>query len=321
MSKSLATVYHNLSVMLQAGVPLLRSLETAGSAAPARLRRTLQQIKQQISQGSSLAEAAREHTKLFGPIDLAVIEAAEISGQLAELLGLLARQHEFSHRLRRQLRAGLILPAMVLHIGALAAPIPTLVLGKSGLQRYLFSVAAILAIFYVPTVAVILIMHFCRREGPAKYLLDRLVLHVPVLSQAIRDIALSRFCRIFHTLTKAGVPAADCVSLAAAGCGNTVMARLVRGGAESARQGQPVLEGFSPKLPELLLCRWQIGEESGQLEKITAQLAQTYAEQGEFYLGEFVRWLPRVIYFAICGLMIYFIFRNYQAIYSSIPPM
>jgi len=82
VAKGLALAYHNLSIMLDAGVPLLRSLNTVGSGLDLPLRRDFLKLAESASKGNPLAETMAQSPKIFDPVDVMLIKAAETSGSL-----------------------------------------------------------------------------------------------------------------------------------------------------------------------------------------------------------------------------------------------
>lgn len=83
------------------------------------------------------------------------------------------------------------------------------------------------------------------------------------------------------------------------------------------KKGEPVSAGFSDKLPLDLLDLWHVGEETGKLDDATKRLADMYAYSAEQMMTEFCKWLPRVIYFLICILMITLILSSFGMIMSA----
>ena len=120
-------------------------------------------------------------------------------------------------------------------------------------------------------------------------------------------MAFARFCAGFQALYVAGAATEECARQAAIMCGSPTVARLVRGGADAARRGEPVSNGFSPRTPAELVAAWQTGEESGRLEATLSRLSTLYVGQAETRLTEFARWLPRIIYIAVVFYLAYII--------------
>ena len=311
MPDDLAMTYHNLSVMLDAGVPLLRSLNTVGSGLKPRMREAFLALADGVSKGNPLAETMSQNPKLFDPIDVTLVRVAETSGSLPELIGLLSKWHELSRRITKKMLSGMALPVLVITLVAIVAPIPGSILGGWGTTSYLFEMARILLLFWAPAGLIFLIVRKTPRTGPLRRLLDHLVLRIPILGTAVYKLALSRYCWVFHMLCKAAVPVTDSVGMAASATGNAVVGDLFRPAIESVRAGEPICDGFSSKLPTEFVEIWRAGEETGQLDDVSKRLADNNADAAEFWLDQFARWFPRMVYFGVCLLMICYIFRNF----------
>jgi type IV pilus assembly protein PilC len=303
--------YHNLSVMLDAGVPLLRSLNTVGSGLKPRMREAFLALADGVSKGNPLADTMSQNPKLFNPVDVMLVRVAERAGSLPELIGLLSKWHEMSRRMTRKMLSGMALPVLVITVVAFVAPLPGFILGGARITSYLFAMARILLLFWVPAGLIFLIVRKTPRTGPLRRLLDHLVLRIPILGTAVYKLALSRYCWVFHMLCKAAVPAADSVGMAASATGNTVVGDLFRPAIESVRAGEPISDGLSSKLPTEFVEIWRIGEQTGRLDDVSKRLADNNAEAAEFWLDQFVRWFPRMVYLGVCLLTIYYIFRNF----------
>ena len=317
MPNTLAMAYHNLSVMLDAGVPILRSLNTVGSNLEPRTRNAFLKLADGVSNGNPLAETMSQDPRLFNPVDVMLVRAAETSGSLSEVIGLLAKWHELSGRLRRKMLSGMALPALLIAILAFVAPFPGFVLGGWEVRPFLFAAVRILLLFWVPAGLIFLIVRMTPATGPARRLLDRVVLRIPILGRAMYKLAVSRYCWVFHMLCKAGVPAMESADMAVSATGNAAVADLFRPAVESIRAGGLVCEGFSSKLPADFRDIWRVGEESGTLDDATKRLADNNTEAAEFWFDEFARWFPRLVYFLVCLVMVYYIFKNFVSITTT----
>ncbi|MHC4630660.1 MAG: type II secretion system F family protein, partial [Planctomycetota bacterium] len=124
MSNSLALAYHNLSIMLDAGVPILRSLNTLSSGLKPRMRAAFLRLADSVSKGNTLTEEMTKSPNIFNPLDVMLIQAAEKSGSLPESFKLLSEWHEFSSRIAKKMLSGMLLPIFLLHATAFIAPFP-----------------------------------------------------------------------------------------------------------------------------------------------------------------------------------------------------
>ena len=304
MTKKLATAYHNLSIMLEAGIPVQRALNTIAAGLKGELRKTFLNLVKGVSAGNCLAETMSKYPNVFATLDVMLVDAADTSGNLSESLKLLSEWYDFSNRLKNRLISGLMLPLVVIHIAALVGPLPYLFMGIINVAGYIIKVAITLALFYIPLSIILATLHLMPNTGTIRRFLDFVVLKIPILGLAVRQLALSRYCRAFNMLYKAGIPIIQCAQQAPGVTGNVIVADVVKGGAESAQAGNMVWEGFSPKLPADFLNIWRIGEETGELDNSIKRLADNTTENAEQLFSEFVQWLPRIIYWLICAVIV-----------------
>lgn len=192
MPRYLNQVYHNLSTLLDAGIPLLRTLETAGSAL-GKMGGVLEEVRSSVQEGNDLAEAMAEHPKVFDGFDIALVRVGETSGSLPEIFKRLGEGYDFKKRMRGIIISGSVYPLLLLHLGALIAPVPRFVLGGIGVWGYFQAVAGILALVYIPLTALFLFLKFRPKHGRAGLAFDEFVLGIPVLGEAVKQLGISRF--------------------------------------------------------------------------------------------------------------------------------
>ena len=320
MAKGLATVYDDLSTLLAAGVPLIRSLRTVSAGLRGRLQQVFLQVTGSVEKGIPLSDAMSSHPKVFARLDVMIIHAAEESGNLAEALGLLGKWYEFSRRIRNLTLSGLALPILMIHLAAVLFPVPALALGGWDFEAYFRSVLLTLAIPYMLGAAIIGVMHLTPQTGIARRTFDSVLLHIPFfLGRALYKLAISRYCWIFHITSKAGMPITECSEMAANGAGNMAAADLFRACTASVKAGNPFSDGLSPRLPPEFVEPWRVGEETGRLDEISKRLAEKNGEAAEFWFNQFAFWFPRVVYAVIAAVMIVKVFKGYAGLYGGLP--
>ncbi|MHC5060438.1 MAG: type II secretion system F family protein [Planctomycetota bacterium] len=311
-----AKMYHKLSLLLSAGVPVLQSLRDAAKISKGKIRKALLATADSIAGGDNLVEAMSRHPDVFLPLDVFLIHAGSESGNLTDVLEFLSRWYDFYNRLRRTILSGMVLPVFLVHFAAVAGPAPGFILKQYDLAEYYLKAATILSIWYVPTLIILGILHLTPKTGLPRKLLDALALCIPILGQAVTNLALSRFCRVFAMLYKAGVPIIQGVEVASGVTGNAVITGMLIGGADSGRAGKSICAGFSKRLPTDLFSIWQVGEDSGNLDEAVGYLAGEFSQVAELLFAELAKWLPRLIYFAILVIMGIQIVKSWGAINS-----
>jgi type II secretory pathway component PulF len=316
MADSRINLYHNLSVMIDAGVPITRALQTVHKQG--KYGRVFRQIEQEVASGSSLTDAVESRHRQFQKLDRTLIEVGEQTGQSAEMFEELARWYAFRQRLNRAVRSGMLLPVLYIHATAFIVPVVPCALGGFDLAVYFAGVIRILATFYIPAAVIFGIIFLTPKNGPLRSALDILVMGIPLLGKAIRELELSRFCNVFAITYKAGVPIIQSAKMATDAVTNFVMRRQLKGGYEKARVGDPMSEGFSKMLPGEFFGIWLVGEESGDLDDSAKRLADMHAYNAETRFNTIAQWTPRLVYGIVCVVMIYYIFQGYSKIYGGL---
>lgn len=267
MSKVLADFYYNLAIMLDAGMPIMRTIETAGKSCKGRMRNVSSDIHQTISAGSPLADGMKKFPKIFSHFDITAVDAADRSGSLPEVLRLLSDWHQFTTGIKKKIISGLYFPALVLLIAALVAPVPSVVLSKDPIWYAPLKSMGILGIFVVPAIIIVALVKYTPKSGPFRSIFDLVCLKIPFLGKALKHYAVSRFCYTFYVLQKAALPVADTMKTALKSTTNAVVAECLKGGLDMPKQAKA-----SPKALKILLL--MASSRCGQSARKQARLIQ-----------------------------------------------
>lgn len=314
----LARAYYDLSVMLDAGVPIMRSFDIVIEGRHGYFKRVLSQVRDSVSKGSSLTESMAKHRHIFPTLDRMLVEAAEHSGSLGESFKMLSEWHEFVQRIVSRMLMGLIYPFLILHVAAFVFPLPKLILGNITGGEYLYFAFKVVVWLYILVLIIGIRVYRPETMRLIRLPMDYLTLRIPVLGAAVYQLCISRYMRAFGMLYKAGVPIAESVERAARAVGNEAVARLFRGSITSIRGGGMAYDGLSPRLPNDYRHLWQIGEETGELDKTVSKIAQISADRADMYFRGFARGFPILIYFIIMGMMAYMILAMAGQVYGNL---
>jgi len=320
LSSKHAIIYYDLAVLLDAGVPTLKSLNIISEGLKGHLKIIFTKLSESLSQGNTLADSMAKYPRIFDKLDLMLVKAAELSGELPNCFKMLSKWYELKTRLRRIFISRCILSGIILHILIIIFPFLDLVFGKIGTSEFLIKIAITLGSIYLVIAIPLTIYRSTPNTGIFRRLLDTLILRIPILGLGVRQNSISRYCKGFNMLYKAGVPIAQCVKQATELTGNLIIADMFKGAAASIEAGNTAYEGFSRKLPSDYLNIWQTGEEIGELDKMSGKIAEISGDRAELLFTEFAKWLPRFIYAIICAVMIIRILAMAGAIRSSYTP-
>lgn len=315
----LITAYHHLATMLNAGLPILRAFDTVTTHARGSLRRTFVRVSRSLAEGKTVTEAFDDFPGVFARFDRTLIKAADESGHLDTCFAMLSDWYEFLRQIKRKAMAGLLYPLFILHVAVMVVQIPDVVLGDTTTAGAVINVVQFLAVVvYVPWFLLWLIVARGPQWPAVRVVLDHMLLRIPLLGQGIRELCISRFCRAFGMLYKAGVPMSECFAFAPKATGNYSVAGLFSGGIDKIAEGKVPSEGFSRRLPAEYLDLWTIGEETGDLDRCVDKIAEIAADRADLRIRLFARGLPWVIYILVMIYMTYKILEMAQGVYGNI---
>jgi type IV pilus assembly protein PilC len=160
--------------------------------------------------------------------------------------------------------------------------------------------------------------HFRPRTGFLRRSLDRLILMIPVLGQAVYHLSVSRYAKAFTMLYKAGVPITECTRRAQLVTGNAVVADLFAGATVSVREGALASDGLSLRLPAEYRDLLRIGEETGELDKMADKVAEMSADRADLYFTAFASGFPKVVYFAVMIFMATMVIYMWSHLYDGL---
>jgi general secretion pathway protein F/type IV pilus assembly protein PilC len=318
-SGELAVLFDEMSDLLRAGVPLLRALETLGRAgANPRLGAVLRELRDEVADGKTLADAMAGRGGAFGELQVALVRAGERGGFLEDVLHRLADYLERRDALQRSVLAALTYPMAILAVGVGAIglclvwlvpkfkplfegqvlPLPSALLFAASdllVARWPVGLAAGVA---AGTGALIL-----WKSEVGRRLWARVELRVPVLGRVLLMIALTRWCRVLGTLLASGVPILQALAVGRDAAGVDALARAVDDAAQSVRQGQGLSGPLrqSGVVPAQFLEMIAVAEESNQLEKVLLKIADTVEHRTRQQVDQAVKLIEPLILVLLAG--------------------
>ncbi|MFO7900968.1 MAG: type II secretion system F family protein [Planctomycetota bacterium] len=314
-AKTMAMFYQQLAALLGAGLPVLRALETLGDQfGPGILRRRLPAMQDHIHQGGDLGGAFARFPEVFGPVAIAMIHAGERAGRLEEVFARLAESNRRRARLTSKFIAGVLYPALLLHVAVLAVPLvqklqtPELSYWQLALPRIGILYGALFVLFLAP--------RMMRATPSGAYVLDLLRSVVPVYGMVAEKLALARFARALGGLYGSGTELARAVAIAGAACGDEPLRRRAESVSYAVEDGTPLHAALTEAggFPSPFLNMVTTGENSGRLAEMLANAAEYYADEAETALTRLVVVLPIVIYLGVAVYLGYEIVQAYAGL-------
>jgi type II secretory pathway component PulF len=310
-----AVYYRGLSTLLATGAPASIAMKAAADGVRSgALRRAASDAAYRAGSGLGVAEALAHHPEVFDAADIAVLQAAETTGDLDRALLRLAEEAETAGAVSRRIRAGLLYPAVLWHVAAFVPPIADYV--RDGFGAYLGKVLMLLVPFY----GIVAILLWLGRSRSGRVLRSRILGHVPFVGKALRRSELARFLRVLANAHDAGLGPVEAATTA---FGSTTQAELRsagRSGLEILAAGNPFHRFFAvlPWLDEADAMVLATAESTGDLAGALRRLAARHEEMARQAAETTVRLLPLAVYLFVAAYIVWVVVSFYAGYYGSL---
>jgi len=324
----IAVLTRQLATLVKAGIPLVESLEALlDQIEKVKLRRIFAQIKEEVREGSSFADALEKHPKIFTRLYVNMIRAGEAAGSLDVVLIRLSDFMENQNKIRGKVSSAMSYPAIMTVMGTgiviflfivvipkvttiltdleVALPLPT---------QILIGLSAFLAQFWW----LLLLLGGGLFFGVRKYLStaegrasrDRFMLKVPIFGPLGRMMAVSRFARTLATLLSSGVPLLTALDVVKNVLENVVLQGVIEQARVAIREGEDIASPLrkSGEFPPIMTHMIAIGEKSGQLESMLQNVSDAYDNQVENKVNSLTSLLEPLMIVGMGGVVVFILF-------------
>lgn len=296
--KQLMVFTRQLATMVDAGVPLLRSLQIIQKQETnSTLKRVTGELCEGVESGSTFAEALSQHPREFDKLFVNMAKAGEVGGVLPVTLSRLAEFIEKAEAIKAKVKGAMIYPIVVLvmALGILSFMLTMIVPkfadifkdllgGKElpALTQFVMKASDVMVHqilwIVIGLVAIIVAINLFGRTRVGRYVLDRIKLKMPAVGNLILKVAISRFTRTLGTLQNSGVQILSALTIVRDTAGNEVIARAIQSAHDSIKEGEAVATPLeqSKVFPTMVTSMINVGEETGRLPEMLIKIADTY---------------------------------------------
>jgi type IV pilus assembly protein PilC len=297
-SKVLTIFTRQLATLIEAGLPLMRSLNTlAKQERNPVMRSTMTQLAAAVESGGTFSEALAQHPRIFDKLYINMVKAGELGGVLEIVLTRLAEFQEKSQKIKGKVLSAMVYPLVVLVIaGAILTFLLIFIVPKfqqifadalpgqplPAVTVFVISCSHLLVTRWYLVIGVIVFTVFgykAMASTPAGvFFLDRIALRIPVFGDLTSKTAISRFARTLGTLISSGVPILQALNITRDTAGNAVVAGAINKIHDSVKEGESVVGPMesSAIFPPMVTSMVQVGEETGQLPDMLVKVADVY---------------------------------------------
>lgn len=299
-SREIAIFARQISVMMQAGVPVVQSFDIIASGQPnPRMQQMLRSVKTDIEGGSTLAESLAKFPVQFDELFINLVHAGETAGVLDTVLNTVANYKENIEAIKGKIKKALFYPASVIGVAIIVsavlliyvvpqfedlfkgfgADLPAFTQFVVNLSRWMVSywwivLGVVIGAGYAFTQAL-------KRSRSFQRLFDRFLLRMPVVGQILHNSAISRFARTLAITFKAGVPLVDALETVSGATGSPVYGDAIKRIRDDVSVGHQLNLAMRQVnlFPPMVVQMTAIGEESGSLDSMLIKVAEFYEQE------------------------------------------
>ena len=288
-----------LSTMIDAGLPLVQSLEILASQQEnPTFKKVLREIKADVETGTTFAEAMKRHPQVFDNLFCNMIEAGEMGGILDTILSRLASFMEKAMTLKKRVKGAFTYPVICLGISVVilaiilifvvptfekmfadfgaALPVPTQIV--VAMSKFVQT-----KIIYIIGLIILMVFAFKKtyKTDVGNRKIDALSLKMPVFGELIMKVAVAKFTRTLGTMLQSGVPILDALKVVARTAGNRVIETAVYRVADSISEGRSIAEPLEETgiFPNMVVQMISVGESTGALDAMLSKIADFYDDE------------------------------------------
>ncbi len=310
--------------LMRSGIPILKAVTgLAQTSKSATLKKVLIEIHEQLERGYNLSVVMKNYPDVFSKLMTSIVLVGENTGQLDQSFATLARYLERDSESKKNIKQAVRYPLYVLITLVIAVfivnifvipefkdmfsqlqtelPLPTLWLISSSnlfVNYWYFLILCMAALIFLVK------SNLATDEG--RYNWDRRKLKLPIVGDIIERICLARFAHSLSVVLTSGIPITTSLSLTADAINNSYMASKVKAMRKSVESGESLLRTAtaSQLFTPLVLQMINVGEETGRLDTLLAEVADFYEREVDYDLKTLTDRIEPILISLIAGLIV-----------------
>ncbi|CBN57322.1 MULTISPECIES: type II secretion system F family protein [Kamptonema] len=343
--KDLAIFARQFAAMFNAGVAMVRCLAVLNEqCSNPKLKNALTSISADVEQGSELSTAMRKFPDVFDQLFLSMVGAGEVGGVLDEVLERLAVLMEKNHKTQSEIKSAMSYPKTVLFIAIIIFFAMTIFLLPT-FAKIFKDIGADLPAF---TLFMLSISAFCTTWPPIPQMtvigsliglsfaykmyyktpvgrlqIDKIMLKMPVLGDLLEKSAVARFCIIFGTLTRSGVPILNSLEIVRDVAGNQAISNAIEYARTQIMGGGMISIALQEQavFPALAIQMMAIGEETGELDKMLMKVGAFYETEVEEAVKALTSMMEPLMIVVIGGIVASILLSMYLPMFAVFQKM
>jgi len=323
-SKDISVFSRQLATMMAAGVPLVQSFEIVGKGHDNPAMATLiMAVKADVESGTALAEALAKHPLYFDDLFCSLVHAGEQAGILETLLDKIATYKEKIESVKGKIKKALFYPTAIVAVAFIitsillifvipqfesmfqgfGADLPAMTAFVIAASK--FFIAYWYLIFGIISATIYTVIQLKRRSKAFNFMMDRMILKLPIIGNIIRKATIARFARTLATMFAAGMPLVEAMETVADAAGNRVYGLAILGMRDEIATGTQMNVAMKSTglFPNMVVQMLAIGEETGAVDGMLSKVADFFEEEVDNAVDGLSSLLEPII-MAVLGVLI-----------------
>ena len=338
--KELSFFSRQLSVLIDAELPLIQSLGLLAEQQKNKyFARVITEVKEDVEAGAALNQALRKHPKVFDDLYCNLVASGEQSGSLDTMLRRLADYQESMLKLRAKVKQAMIYPAAIVTFAIivaifmlwkiipvfggiyqeLGAQLPGLTAAVLGLSNF---VSDYIIIIVVGLIAIVVLYRRWSKTPAGREIVDRTKLKLPVMSNLMQKISLSRFTRTLSTLIGGGVPMLESLKIASTTTDNVIIERQVLNARQMVSEGKSLHDSLKQasqdQFPAMMIQMVNVGESTGTLDEMLGKLANFFDDEVDNAVSSLLSALEPLVLIFVGGIVGTLVISMYLPLFNLI---
>jgi type IV pilus assembly protein PilC len=337
--KDIVVFTRQFATMIDAGLPLVQALEILAKQTENKtLSAVINEVKIDVEGGSTYADALKKHPRVFNDLYTNMVAAGESGGILDTILNRLAVYIEKAMKLKRKVKGAMIYPSVIVSVAILVIwiimakvvpvfakmftrlggilPMPTRIV--IAMSDFLGGIGGL--IVAVCIIAMIIFITLIRRTEKGKYIIDSILLKLPIFGMLLRKVAVSKFTRTLGTMIGSGVPILEGLEITAKTSGNKVVEYEVLNVRQAVSEGKTIAEPLteSKVFPPMVTQMIAVGESTGAIDTMLNKISDFYDEEVDQAVANLTAMLEPLIMVFLGGAIGFIVIAMYMPIFKLI---
>src|SRR3954462_12658998 len=336
-AQDLTIMTRQLATMVNSGMTILRALYVLEAQTEnKKLADTISAVRKDVEAGLPLSDALERHPKVFNQLFVAMTRAGETGGVLDSALERVAAQLESADSLRRQVRAAMAYPAVVMGFAfsvlialvvflvpvfvstfkQFGGDLPTITKFTVGLSH---AMTGYWYAFIIGGFGASWAFRKWKATVGGRKAWDTFKLRIPMkIGDIVQKIALARWSRTLSALVSAGVPLLAALDITAKTAGNRVIENAMADVVESVKRGGTIADPLkaSSVFPGMVSHMVGVGEETGSLDPMLSKIADFYEDQVAAAVKALTSILEPVMLVVVGGIVGFIVISMYMPLFK-----